>query len=78
MYYLPIELEKEILSYLMPFFIHQKQTKGYCLAQTKCKKRCKKKVNFNDTLVCHIHSPAFLYIPIYSDKTAETPTYESY
>lgn len=53
--YLPIELQRYILSYIIPspeFFV---QKVGRCRAITKSNRRCLRKVHFDKTLCCHTH-----------------------
>lgn len=55
--YLPVELQKHILSYLNPNADFLKNSKGRCIARNKTDKhpRCKRKVDFTNTLTCPIH-----------------------
>ena len=51
--YIPIEIQREILSYISYTF--PKKNKGRCLCKTKLNKRCKKQVDYSKRLFCNIH-----------------------
>lgn len=57
---LPIELVKEILSYLNPNMCCVIHSKGKCICNKKNNKRCNIKLNYNKKLACHIHSKNIL------------------
>ena len=51
--YIPIEIQREILSYAGYYF--PKKNKGRCLCFTKLNRRCKNKLNYSKRLFCNIH-----------------------
>lgn len=55
--YLPVELQKHILSFLNPNAEYFIRKKGRCIARTRKDKnpRCLRKVDFTETLTCSIH-----------------------
>ena len=55
--YLPVELQKHILSFLNPNAEYFIRNKGRCIARTRKEKhpRCLRKVDFTETLTCYIH-----------------------
>lgn len=59
--HIPIELQKHIFSFLKgnPEIVYN--TKGRCICQTIKQTRCKRKVNYLETLTCCKHN--YLEIP---------------
>ena len=53
--YIPVEIQREILSYAGYYFPKSKANKGRCLCYTKLNRRCKNKLNFSKRIFCNIH-----------------------
>ena len=53
--YIPVEIQREILSYAGYYFPQSKSNKGRCFCKTKFNKRCKKRVDYTKKLFCNIH-----------------------
>ena len=53
--YIPIEIQREILSYIGYTF--PKTNKGRCLCFTKLNRRCKKRLDYSKRIFCNIHNP---------------------
>ena len=68
---IPVEIQREILSYAGFYFPKSKANKGRCLCYTKLNKRCKKRVNYSKRIFCNIHdSNNFMesILKLYSSK----------
>ena len=53
--YIPVEIQREILSYAGYHFPKSKANKGRCLCYTKLNRRCKRRLNYSKRLFCNIH-----------------------
>ena len=57
MTYLPIELQKHIISFLSPTSPCLHHSKGRCIAKNKTNnKRCAVQINYHRSLTCHVHN----------------------
>lgn len=69
--YIPIEIQKHILSYLGYSYI-QEHKKGRCICYTQKNKRCKNIVNYTKCLYCNIHNKdmpmIFIYLKNYNKE----------
>ena len=54
---IPVEIQREILSYAGFYFPKSKANKGRCLCYTKLNKRCKNRLNYYKRIFCK--SPSF-------------------
>ena len=53
--YIPVEIQREILSYAGYNFPKNKANMGRCLCYTKLNRRCKRRLNYSKRLFCNIH-----------------------
>ena len=53
--YIPVEIQREILSYAGYHFPKSKANKGRCLCYTKLNRRCKRRLNYSKRIFCNIH-----------------------
>lgn len=53
--YVPVEIQREILSYLGYYFPKSKTNIGRCLCYTQLNKRCKRRLNYSKRIFCNIH-----------------------
>lgn len=75
--YLPVELQKHILSFLNPNAEYFIRKKGRCIARTRKDKnpRCLRKVDYTETLTCCIHQSLE---DIFSSRGRDNSSYYPY